>query len=91
MKTRFCSIICVIFLLFGSIGALSSCNSDDAVGIISAEINEDGELVLVYSDGNEQNLGVVVGKDGENGNDGENGTNGTNGNTGSLTFLKFGL
>ena len=64
MKTRFCSIICVIFLLFGSIGALSSCNSDDAVGIISAEINEDGELVLVYSDGNEQNLGVVVGKDG---------------------------
>ena len=62
MKTRFCSIICVIFLLFGSIGALSSCNSDDAVGIISAEINEDGELVLIYSDGNEQNLGVVVGK-----------------------------
>ncbi len=38
MKTRFCSIICVIFLLFGSIGALTSCNSDDAVGIISAEI-----------------------------------------------------
>ena len=96
MKTRFCSIICVIFLLFGSIGALSSCNSDDAVGIISAEINEDGELVLVYSDGNEQNLGVVVGKDGENGSDGkdgedgENGTNGTNGNTGSLTITASG-
>ena len=96
MKTRFCSIICVIFLLFGSIGALSSCNSDDAVGIISAEINEDGELVLVYSDGNEQNLGVVVGKDGENGSDGkdgedgENGINGTNGNTGSLTITASG-
>ena len=82
MKTRFCSIICVIFLLFGSIGALCSCNSDDAVGIISAEINEDGELVLVYSDGNEQNLGVVVGKDGENGKDGEDGADGTNGQNG---------
>ena len=70
MKTRIYSIICVICLLFSSVFALTSCNSDNAVGIVSAEINENGELVLVYSDGNEQNLGVVVGKDGENGADG---------------------
>ena len=79
MKTRIYSIICVICLLFSSAFALTSCNSDNAVGIVSAEINENGELVLVYSDGNEQNLGVVVGKDGENGADGTNGQNGING------------
>ena len=79
MKTRIYSIICVICLLFSSAFALTSCNSDDPVGIISAEINEDGELVLVYSDGNEQNLGVVVGKDGADGKDGEDGSNGKDG------------
>ena len=77
MKTKIYSIICVICLLLCSGFALTSCNSDDAVGIISAEINEDGELVLIYSDGNEQNLGVVVGKDGENGKDGEDGADGS--------------
>ena len=81
MNTKIFSIICVICLLLCSDFALTSCNSDDAVGIISAEINEDGELVLVYSDGNEQNLGVVVGKDGENG---------TNGIDGSLTITASG-
>ena len=81
MNTKIFSIICVICLLLCSGFALTSCNSDDAVGIISAEINEDGELVLVYSDGNEQNLGVVVGKDGENG---------TNGIDGSLTITASG-
>ena len=93
MKTKIYSIICVICLLLCSGFALTSCNSDVAVGIISAEINEDGELVLVYSDGNEQNLGVVVGKDGENGSDGkdgEDGENGINGNTGSLTITASG-
>ena len=43
------------FLLLGSMFVMSSCNSNEAVGVVSAEINEDGELVLVYSDGNEQN------------------------------------
>ena len=70
MKTGIYSIICVICLLLGSVFALASCNSDNPVGIVSAEINENGELVLVYSDGNEQNLGIVVGKDGVDGADG---------------------
>ena len=83
MNTKIFSIICVICLLLCSGFALTSCNSDDAVGIISAEINEDGELVLVYSDGNEQNLGVVVGKDGSDGKDGEDGSNGKDGADGT--------
>lgn len=82
MKTRICVVICVICLLLGSVFALASCSSDDPVGIVSAYINEDGELVLVYSDGNEQNLGIVVGKDGENGKNGEDGADGTNGQNG---------
>ena len=83
MKTRICVVICTICLLLCSIFALTSCNSDDPVGIISAEINEDGELVLTYSDGNEQNLGVVVGKDGSDGKDGEDGSNGKDGADGT--------
>ena len=33
--------------------------------IVSAEINEDGELVITYNDGTSDNLGVVVGEDGK--------------------------
>ena len=67
MKTKICSIVCVICLLVGCSFVLSSCNSNFAVGIQSAEINENGELILIYSNGTEQNLGVVVGKDGADG------------------------
>ena len=77
MKTKTASIIFALCILFCSVFALSSCGADDAVGIESAEINEKGELILVYSDGNEQNLGVVVGKDGERGKDGEDGADGS--------------
>ena len=73
MKTRIYSIICVICLLFSSGFALTSCNSDNAVGIVSAEINENGELVLSYADGSEQNLGVVAGANGADGKDSSNG------------------
>ena len=82
MKTKIYSIICVICLLLGSSFVLSSCNSNDAVGIVNAQINENGELVLIDSDGNEENLGVVVGKDGENGKEGEDGADGMNGQDG---------
>lgn len=86
MKTKICSIVCVICLLFSFSFTLSSCNSNDAVGIKGAQINENGELVLTYSDGTEQNLGVVVGKngaDGTNGTDGKDGTNGQDGANGA--------
>ena len=96
MKTKICSIVCIVCVLLSFPFALASCNSNDAVGIQSAEINENGELVLIYSDGSEQNLGVVVGKDGTNGVDGKdgadgaNGENGTNGSDGSITITTSG-
>ena len=83
MKTKICSIVCIVCVLFSFPFALASCNSNDAVGIQSAEINENGELVLIYSDGSEQNLGVVVGKDGTNGVDGKDGADGANGENGT--------
>lgn len=36
----------------------------DGVGIADSEINANGELVLTYTDGNEQNVGKVKGEDG---------------------------
>jgi hypothetical protein len=36
----------------------------DGVGIADSEINADGELVLTYTDGNEQNVGKVKGENG---------------------------
>ena len=42
-------------------------------GVVDAEINDSGELILIYQDGTEQNLGVVVGKDGSDGVNGEDG------------------
>ncbi len=42
--------------------------------IVSAGINDSGELILTYSDGSTDNLGVVVGADGTDGINGSNGT-----------------
>ena len=79
MKRKICLIISVICMLFVFAFVLSSCSLNSGVGIVNARINENGELVLAYSDGNEQNLGVVVGKDGMNGSDGKNGADGADG------------
>lgn len=57
-------------------------NGTDGIGIIEATINTDGELIIVYSDGNNANLGKVVGKDGVNGTDGIDGKNGLDGEDG---------
>lgn len=43
---------------------LESLKGADGRGIISSEINANGELVLTYSDGSTANVGVVKGKDG---------------------------
>ena len=84
MKTKIVSILCVVCLLVGCLSALSSCNPSEQASVISAEINENGELVLGYSDGTTQSLGVVGagGEAGENGEDGENGENGQDGKDG---------
>ena len=39
-------------------------NGQDGVGIVSAEINADGHLILTYTNGETADLGVVVGADG---------------------------
>lgn len=66
-------------------GEPSDETSDDGAlsgGIVNAEINEDGELVVTYQDGTRQNLGVVVGKDGADGQDGKDGEDGKDGKDG---------
>ena len=50
---------------------LCGCTREESQGIADAMINDRGELVLVYENGRQQNLGVVVGQDGKDGKDGE--------------------
>lgn len=93
------SLICVLITL--SV-LLTSCNTVVHSGIVDAEINENGELIVVYDDGSQQNLGVVVGASGadgangldgsaaEKGEKGENGKNGVDGADGSLVITSDG-
>ena len=82
-------ILCCSIVLAFNITACSGSNGNDGadgVGIQSAVINQNGELVLTYTDGRTNNLGVIKGadgKDGTNGKDGENGTDGKDGTDGS--------
>lgn len=55
----------------------------DGVGISSAEVNTDGELVLHFTNETTLNLGKVVGADGKDGVDGENGKDGADGKDGT--------
>ena len=73
-----------ISLDFGFGDASDETTDDGALsnGIVNAEINSDGELVITYQDGTKQNLGVVVGKDGADGKDGEDGKDGKDGKDG---------
>lgn len=52
-------------------------NGQDGIGISSANINVDGELVFTFSDNQTINLGKIVGKDGAPGKIGEKGDPGT--------------
>ena len=79
MKSRIIPFALIFFLICDFALALSSCVSTQTIGVVGAEINGDGELILTYQDGSEQNLGVVVGKDGIDGTDGTDGANGADG------------
>ncbi|MBS6584079.1 MAG: collagen-like protein [Subdoligranulum sp.] len=70
------TLCCAIVLLFG----LAACS--ETKGIASAVINDNGELVITYTDGTSDNLGVVVGKDGVDGEDGKDGQDGAPGKDG---------
>ena len=50
--------------------------------ITSTAVNDAGELVVTYSDGTTENLGVVVGEDGKDGAPGEQGEQGEKGDKG---------
>ena len=82
MKRKWNHIICTVCLVLSLCFLLPSCNRGRGSQLVAAEINANGELVLVYGDGTEQNLGVVVGKDGADGKDGANGKDGADGKDG---------
>lgn len=72
---KIASILLIVSMLLASVAMLSGCAMTPAtpsVSIIGTEINADGELIIRYSNGTRENLGVVVGKDGAPGKDGVN-------------------
>lgn len=63
-------------------------NGKDGLGIKTAEINDNGELLITYTDDTKENLGVIVGSNGQNG---INGTDGKDGGTGlAMTAIIIG-
>lgn len=52
---------------------LDSLQGEDGKGIDGAVISPDGELIVLYTDGTVDNLGVIVGSDGEDGHTPEKG------------------
>lgn len=76
MKRRIYAAVLVLCVLLSSAFAFSACSESEIIGVVGASINENGELILTYHDGTEQNLGSVVGKDGNDGKDGKNGKDG---------------
>ena len=87
MKIKIYSIMLTVCLLLSILVLFSSCDMNTSAGVMNAEINENGELVLSYADGSEQNLGVVVGANGADGKDGSNGSNGSDGAVSSGTVV----
>ena len=57
-------------------------SGDNSQSITDAYINEKGELIITYSNGITESLGVVVGQDGKDGKDGIDGIDGENGTNG---------
>lgn len=66
----------------------------DGASVTAAFVNEEGELIIELSDGNNFNAGIVrgeKGEDGKNGADGKNGTDGKNGADGSVWYCGEGI
>ena len=90
MNRKLGLLICAVSLLLSislAVVVMPFYSEEDAAGVINAGINESGELILTYSNGEKQNLGVVVG---QNGTDGTEGLNGINGSDGVLTITSSG-
>ena len=69
------------FLLL--IGVLAACSTPEVVSVESTTINAQGELVITYTDGRTENLGVVRGPAGPEGPSGAPGAPGEDGEDGS--------
>lgn len=65
IKLKRAKLIAFIALFALLLLSLTSCLDQYYVTIIDTSINEDGELIITYSDGTIDNLGVVVGEDGD--------------------------
>lgn len=50
-----------------SLHGASGKNGNDGIGVSSSIINNNGELIITYTDGHTENLGVVVGSKGDTG------------------------
>ena len=72
-------LICILTLLLALVCVFAAC--DAARSITKSEI-VNGELVITYSDGTTENLGKVVGADGEKGDKGDTGAQGEKGDKG---------
>ena len=55
-------VICIFSFLLSICLLLTACGQNASLGLVNAQINDRGELVLIYDNGKEQNLGVVVGR-----------------------------
>lgn len=73
-KVLFVMALVCIFALGACL--LAACNQEQTPTVTNAIINEAGELVLIYSDGSAQNLGVITGAQGPQGDQGEQGIQG---------------
>lgn len=71
MKRKILAFVCMVCFVLSVVCILSGCDNGENAGITDARINNKGELILIYEDGRQQNLGTVVGSDGA---DGQNGS-----------------
>ena len=70
MKQRVLALFCAFCLIASAACLLTACDTVGSSGIVDAELSESGELILIYEDGRQQNLGNVVGSNGKDGQDG---------------------
>ena len=71
MKQKILAFACAVCFVLSIACILSGCDTGENAGITDARINDNGELILIYEGGRQQNLGTVVG---HNGADGQNGS-----------------
>ena len=64
MKKKVLFVMALVCILALGACLLAACNQEQTPTVTNAIINDAGELVLIYSDGSAQNLGVITGAQG---------------------------